>query len=114
MKSRGLSSFQFSSGTSKAALQQQATFLWFCFDLFVQEFGQFFFFQFSKSLVLLSLVVNLICLETDNQFAFTEYSCCGLLQNMIHQPSFYLHTVHLLKLSLAITEYTAAVVFCKT
>ena len=93
------SSFQFRSGTSIASLQQQATFLCFGFDCFVLEFGQFFFFQFSNSLVILSLVVSLICLEMDNQFAFTEYSCCGLLQNMIQQPSFYLHTVHLLKLS---------------
>ena len=90
MRTRALT-VQFSSGTSKAALQQLqwTTFLCFCLDHFVPEFGHFFFFQFSNSLSSLVICGESQCVERGNQFAFTEYSSC-LLQNAIQGPPFCL------------------------
>ena len=86
-KTRGLT-VQFGPDASKAALQQRPTFCAWSLRRWVWTIFILQVLQLSCS----SLICGKSqCLETGNQFGFTEYNC-GLLQNAIQQPQFCLFT----------------------
>ena len=86
-KTRGLT-VQFGPDASKAALQQRPTFCAWSLRRWVWTIFLLQVLQLSCS----SLICGKSqCLETGNQFGFTEYNC-GLLQKAIQQPQFCLFT----------------------